>query len=382
MCLLADLSASDATPAPAAARVLVCEDEGVTALRLQRVLAALGYQVVGEARDGEAAVRLAGALQPDVILMDVNMPKMDGIEATGRIMRDFPTAIVMLTAYSEPGIVERALAAGASGYLVKPVDDQQLRPAITVARARFAELRQEREVAGSLAQGYASQTLRIPGFQVASRYAPAAEAARVGGDFFDFFELEGDRIGLVIGDACGSGVATASYTSVARHILRAYSLEDPSPAAVLTRLNRALYYQLSDECPFITMVYGVLDWRTGALTYGNAGHPPPVLSIPGREAFQALEATGSIVGGMLEMEYEEESIDLVPGATLALFTDGVMEARSAAGEMFGIEGVTTAVREAAGASAETIAAAILDRALATAGGHLNDDVAIVVLRHA
>src|SRR5262245_55663631 len=144
MFLLAGIWIPDGAPAGPAARVLICEDEGVTALRLQRVLTALGYHVVGEARDGEAAVRLAQALRPDVILMDVNMPGLDGIEATVRIMQECPTAVVMLTAYSEPAILERALAAGASGYLVKPMVDDQLRPAITVARARFAELRQER----------------------------------------------------------------------------------------------------------------------------------------------------------------------------------------------------------------------------------------------
>jgi AmiR/NasT family two-component response regulator len=122
------------------ARVLVCEDEGLTALRLQTSLKKLGYEVVGEARDGEEAVALAERLQPDAILMDVRMPRLDGISATEQIMRKRPTAIVMITAYSERELVEAALRAGASGYLVKPVSDDQIEPALKVALSRFGEL--------------------------------------------------------------------------------------------------------------------------------------------------------------------------------------------------------------------------------------------------
>jgi len=124
----------------ARARVLVCEDEGLTALRLQTSLRKLGYEVVGEARDGEGAVAQAARLQPDAILMDIRMPKMDGISATERIMAERPTAIIMITAYSERELVDHALRAGASGYLVKPVSDEQIEPALQVALSRFSEL--------------------------------------------------------------------------------------------------------------------------------------------------------------------------------------------------------------------------------------------------
>lgn len=127
-------------PAEKKARVLVCEDEGLIALRLQKSLAKLGYQVVGEARDGEEAVAQAALLQPDAILMDIRMPKLDGIAATELIMAQRPTAIVMITAYSERELVDSALRAGASGYLVKPVSDEQIQPALEVALGRFGEL--------------------------------------------------------------------------------------------------------------------------------------------------------------------------------------------------------------------------------------------------
>jgi response regulator NasT len=123
-------------------RVLIAEDEGLTALRLQKALTALGYEVVGEAKNGEEAVRLAERLHPDAILMDVRMPKVDGIEATGRIMRARPTAILMITAYNERELVDTALRAGASGYLTKPVSDEQIEPALRVALRNFGALRE------------------------------------------------------------------------------------------------------------------------------------------------------------------------------------------------------------------------------------------------
>jgi two-component system, response regulator PdtaR len=131
---------SDKTP-QAKARVLICEDEGLTALRLKKALTSLGYEVAGEAKNGEEAVALAEQLKPDAILMDIRMPKLDGIAATERIMSARPTAIVMITAYSERELVDAAVRAGASGYLVKPVSDEQIEPALAVALNRFAELR-------------------------------------------------------------------------------------------------------------------------------------------------------------------------------------------------------------------------------------------------
>lgn len=120
--------------------MLICEDEGLTALRLQTSIAKLGYEVAGEARDGEEAVAAAARLKPDAILMDIRMPKLDGIAATEQIMQARPTAIVMITAYNERELVDAALRAGASGYLVKPVSDEQIEPALKVALSRFGEL--------------------------------------------------------------------------------------------------------------------------------------------------------------------------------------------------------------------------------------------------
>lgn len=118
-------------------RVLICEDEGLTTLRLRTTLSRLGYEVVGVAGDGEEVVAAAASLAPDAILMDIEMPRRDGISAAREIMASCPTAIVMVSAYSDQDSIAAALSAGAAGYLVKPVSDEQLAPALRSAIDAF-----------------------------------------------------------------------------------------------------------------------------------------------------------------------------------------------------------------------------------------------------
>jgi two-component system, response regulator PdtaR len=129
-------------------RVVIAEDEALIRLDLAEMLAEEGYQVVGEAGDGERAVTLAEELRPELVVMDVKMPKLDGISAASRIAEQRIAPVVILTAFSQRDLVERARDAGAMAYLVKPFDKSDLVPAIEMARSRFAELRQlESEVA-------------------------------------------------------------------------------------------------------------------------------------------------------------------------------------------------------------------------------------------
>lgn len=132
-----------------APRVLVAEDEALIRLDLVEMLREEGYDVVGEAADGVQAVELAGALRPDLVIMDVKMPKRDGIEAASMIAEDRIAPVVILTAFSQRDLVERARDAGAMAYLVKPFGKRDLVPAVELAISRFAELQAlELEVAG------------------------------------------------------------------------------------------------------------------------------------------------------------------------------------------------------------------------------------------
>jgi response regulator NasT len=126
--------------APLPPRVLIAEDETIVRLDLRGLLSSRGFEVVGEARNGIEAVERARELEPDLVLLDVKMPELDGIEAARRILAERPVPIVLVTAYDEEALVERAVDAGIFGYLTKPFREQDLLPAIRTALARHAEL--------------------------------------------------------------------------------------------------------------------------------------------------------------------------------------------------------------------------------------------------
>ena len=138
-------------------RILIAEDETLIRLDLKEILERAGFDVCAEARDGEEAVALASEAEPDLAILDVKMPRLDGIEAARRILDERPIPIVMLTAYGHDELVSRAVEAGVFGYLVKPFRESDLLPAIKAARARHAELEALREEAESLADALATR---------------------------------------------------------------------------------------------------------------------------------------------------------------------------------------------------------------------------------
>jgi response regulator NasT len=141
------VSEPQASTAPAR-RVVIAEDEALIRLDLAEMLAEEGYDVVGQAGDGERAIALAEELRPDLVMLDVKMPKLDGISAAERIAEQRIAPVVILTAFSQRDLVERARDAGAMAYLVKPFNKVDLMPAIEMAVSRFAELQMlESEVA-------------------------------------------------------------------------------------------------------------------------------------------------------------------------------------------------------------------------------------------
>ena len=147
-------------PDPTAAerpRVLVAEDEALIRLDLVELLTEEGYQVVGEASDGEAAVAMARELLPDLVVMDVKMPKMDGITAASTIAEERIAPVVMLTAFSQRELVERAREAGAMAYVVKPFGPSDVVPAIEIAMARYAEIRAVEAEVADLEDRFASR---------------------------------------------------------------------------------------------------------------------------------------------------------------------------------------------------------------------------------
>jgi two-component system, response regulator PdtaR len=182
----------DSVPAdaPPALRVLIAEDETIIRLDLRDVLERAGHEVCAEARDGEQAVALAQSEQPELAILDVKMPRLDGIEAARRILAERPIPIVMLTAYGQEELVARAVEAGVFGYLVKPFREQDLLPAIATARARHEELSALREEAESLADALAARKtierakgllMEKEGLSEADAFARLRKASQVSG---------------------------------------------------------------------------------------------------------------------------------------------------------------------------------------------------------
>jgi serine phosphatase RsbU (regulator of sigma subunit)/CheY-like chemotaxis protein len=250
--------------------------------------------------------------------------------------------------------------------------------AVAIQNAQIYE--RERTVARTLQEIFLPhEPPVIPGFDMHPLYDPAYTAEQIGGDYFDFIELGEGRFGLVLGDVCGKGVVAALFTAKSKFTLRAFASEEPSPAHVVTRLNRALASQMSEECAFVTLVYALLDTRSGTLTYANAAHPPPLVYDPRSRQFQELAGTGGLVGAWPDAEYGEQEIHLPPGCVLALFTDGVTEARRGT-QMLESAGVREVIAAHAHRPAREISRRIHLAAVEQSGGSLRDDVAIVVLK--
>jgi two-component system, response regulator PdtaR len=161
-----------------ALRILVAEDETIIRLDLMGLLVGAGHEVCAEAHDGHEAVELARTHEPDLAIMDVKMPRLDGIEAARQILEERPIPIVMLTAYGQEELVSRAVEAGVFGYLVKPFREADLLPAIATARARHEELTAVREEVDTLAEALAARKVieRAKGLLMAKENLTEQEA--------------------------------------------------------------------------------------------------------------------------------------------------------------------------------------------------------------
>jgi AmiR/NasT family two-component response regulator len=161
-------------------RILLAEDEVISRMDLREMLENLGYSVIGEAGDGVAAVNLARTLKPDLVLMDIKMPELDGISAAQTLSQERVTPVLLLTAYADREFVDRAVDAGVMGYLVKPFAEAQLKPAIEIALERWRELRQIQHELASTQETLETRKLveRAKGVLMDSQSLKEAEAFR------------------------------------------------------------------------------------------------------------------------------------------------------------------------------------------------------------
>src|SRR5215212_4569071 len=215
----------------------------------------------------------------------------------------------------------------------------------------------------------------LEGWQISPFYRPARE---VGGDFYDFFELEDGRLGLVVGDATGHGVPTALVMASARSMLRAVAQASDSPGDVLRRVNDPLATEIPPNM-FVTCFYAILDPKSGSLSYANAGHDLPYLHRNGD--VEELRARGMPLGLMPGMDYEEKQTILEKGESALLYTDGLVEAHNPQREMFGFPRLQTLVSEHA-EEERSLEATLLKElySFVGEGWEQEDDITLLTLR--
>lgn len=159
-------------------------------------------------------------------------------------------------------------------------------------------------------------------------------AKYIGGDFYDFFRIDTDRLGFVIADVSGKGVPAAIFMAISRTVVRAIALTENSAAKCMQRANEILCQESVNDM-FVTVFYGILNINTGVVTYCNAGHNPPIW-IDKEGVISQLPLTHDLVLAALEdKQYHEKEVVLKPGDTLFLYTDGVTEANNLSGELYG-----------------------------------------------
>jgi serine phosphatase RsbU (regulator of sigma subunit)/FixJ family two-component response regulator/anti-sigma regulatory factor (Ser/Thr protein kinase) len=203
------------------------------------------------------------------------------------------------------------------------------REQVAAERAARAEAEaayeRERTIASTLQRDLLPRRLPdAPGVALASHFSAGGEGTAVGGDWFDAFPLSGGRLGLVIGDVAGRGVAAAARMGQLRSVARAYAVEGHRPVDVVARLN--LYHQALRADDLTTLIYAIIEPDLGRLRLVNAGHPPPIVAVPGASA-RLLEGACPALGIAEICSPPEIVVDFPPSATLVLYTDGLVERR-------------------------------------------------------
>jgi serine phosphatase RsbU (regulator of sigma subunit)/HAMP domain-containing protein len=235
----------------------------------------------------------------------------------------------------------------------------------------------EHRIAQTLQQSLLALPDSVPHVRFARVYRSATEAARVGGDFYDLFEIEHDRVGVTIGDVSGKGLDAAVLTSMIKNTIRAQATDPGKTPAEVLRTTNIVFLRSSQPEVFATVFFGLLDTSTGRLSYCNAGHTAGVVRDPGG-AVTLLPSNSTLVGGLPDAVFENAEARLAPGALLFLHTDGVTEARRDH-ELFGTRRVLDLIGELESGDPWVAAARVAQSAAEFAGGRLTDDLAILAV---
>lgn len=302
------------------------------------------------ARDGaEAFDKIVNNGSINLILTDINMPVMDGLtllskinELNNRLLRS-----VIVSAYGDMKNIRTAMNRGAYDFITKPIDLNDLEITIEKSlkeieiykqalsnRDKLLAIQQELDIATAIQTSILPKTFPpFPDRKEFDVYAKMLPAKEVGGDLYDFFLIDKYRLGIIIGDVSGKGIASALLMAVCKTLLKATAYKGIPADSILYEVNNILV----DESPsnmFVTVFYGVLDTRNGAFEYSNGGHNPPYLISNEGKVKQLENIGGLLLGAMKDVEYESNMVKINPGESLFFYTDGITEAFNNENEEF------------------------------------------------
>ncbi|HNR68950.1 MAG TPA: SpoIIE family protein phosphatase [bacterium] len=383
------------------ARILVVDDEpDLEQLILQKFRKQIrdgifAFQFAGNGV--QALERLAEDDAIDLVLTDINMPEMDGLTLLNRIKeQDNPLLrSVIVSAYGDIENIRTAMNRGAFDFIIKPIDLNDLE--ITINKS-LHDLRVLKEAIQSRDQlmfikhelGIATeiQTSILPKvfppfpdrkeFDIYAKMIPARE---VGGDLYDFFQIDKARVGVIIGDVSGKGIPAAMFMAVSKTLLKATALKGIPPDSCLESVNTIL---VDESLPsmFVTVFYGIFDTRNGSFEYCSGGHNPPYIIGKDGQVRLLDNCGGLFLGSLKNLEYESSVVMLQPGETLFLVTDGITEAMNTGDDMFGEERTEAALQTHAGKPLNELVDHVIEEVQAFAGAQeQSDDMTCLALRY-
>ena len=346
----------------------------------------------------EALQKLLETPDFDIILSDINMPEMDGLTLLAKVneLKNPAMKCIMVSAYGDMDNIRSAMNKGAFDFATKPIDLDDLSRTIEKAIEQVRYIRESQQEHNQLESikndlaiaGEIQQTIlprSFPPFpeltEVVDIYASMTPAKDVGGDFYDFFQIDDERIGLVIADVSGKGVPASLFMAVSRTLLRATALRGVSSAECLTYANKLLCKESLDSM-FVTVFYGIYHYKTGMMDYTNAGHNPPYLLRGGRTVECLPVASNFVVGVFDDIEFESNTLTFGIGDTLLLYTDGVTEAFNDKREQFSesnLQDILASMHESS--SAKEVVTSVLQSVKTFSGDYpQSDDITLLSLQ--
>jgi len=320
-------------------KILVIDDDEQIRALMHEVLTSTGYEVI-LSPDGVDAIEKLSAVNVDLVILDMNMPKMNGISFLKYTKEKKLTRapILMVTGMSDPEQRAESYRLGVYDYISKPEDIQVMLKRIENGLKIGEILHYNEQVRSDLMVAQRLQSYLFPEPQLTSEYLDIRAWTRplsdIGGDLYDYVEFRDGRIILIVADVSGHSISAAMYTAIVKMVFMNAIRETDDPGQVLMIMNRKLSGHIPMES-YVTMFCCLIDPGKSSLSYANAGHPYPFILSDGEVS--RLAGHGSLMGPMPEAEYSTETMDISRVESIFIFTDGVSDLRDGSGETVGMD---------------------------------------------